>query len=288
MVLIFLSGVGVKTGAFMVQTKRFPLLPALSLLAAGAMCLPASAQSIAVQGVSPATSIAQSEQTDIHLSSTSRATTTLASGFGFSSPATAKNAFLTPLSSATSIAQSALAGGPLSSTSRATTTTTTKGPALARFASGTGNILFLGVGTLLPLIEDGKNGQNHALRTADSLLTSTLITEALKAIVREKRPDGGARNSFPSGHATAAFAVATMQAHYHPNQALLWYAGATAISYSRVKLRRHYTQDVLAGAAIGFLTARFEIKQPRGLLLSPFIRNRREGGGSGLSVSMNF
>lgn len=269
----------------MVQTKRFPL-SGLSLLAAGTMCLPASAQNIAVQGVSPATSIAQSEQTDIHLSPTARATTSLASGFVFSSPATAKNAFSTPLSSAASIAQSALAGGPLSSTSRATTTT--RGPALARFASGTGNILFLGAGTLLPLIEDGKNGQNHALRTADSLLTSTLITEALKAIVREKRPDGGARNSFPSGHATAAFAVATMQAHYHPDQAIFWYAGATGIAYSRIKLRRHFTQDVLAGAAVGYLTAQFELGQARGFIFAPFIKPRTEGGGGGFSISKSF
>lgn len=222
--------------------KCSPLLSSLSLLAAGAMCLPASAQSIAVQGVSPAASIASSGLADVHLSTTSRATAT----------------------------------------------TTTKGPALARFASGTGNILFLGVGTLLPLVEDGKNGQNHALRTADSLLTSTLITEALKAIVREKRPDGGARNSFPSGHATAAFAVATMQAHYHPDQAIFWYAGATAIAYSRIQLRRHFTQDVLAGAAVGYLTAQFELKQPRGFIFAPFIKPRTQGGGGGFSISKSF
>lgn len=224
----------------MVQTKRFLLLPVLSLLTAGAACLPANAQSIAVQGVSPATSIAQSGQADVHLSVTSRATGT------------------------------------------------TRGPFLARFASGTGNIIYLAAGTLLPLVEDGKNGQNHALRTADSLLTSTLITEALKRIVREKRPDSNARDSFPSGHATAAFAVATMQAHYHPKQAIFWYAGATAIAYSRVKLRRHRYTDVLAGAAVGYLTARFELKQPRGLLLAPFIKSRNEGGGGGFSISKNF
>ena len=147
-----------------------------------------------------------------------------------------------------------------------------RGPSWARFASGTGNVLFLGAGTLLPLIEDGKNGGQHSLRTADSLIVSTLFSEALKRITHERRPDGGNTQSFPSGHATAAFAVATMESHYHPKQAILWYAGATVIAASRVKLRRHYTHDVIAGAALGYFTSKLELKQGRGLLLRPFIR----------------
>ena len=157
----------------------------------------------------------------------------------------------------------------------------------AKFASGTGTLLFLGAGTLLPLLEDGPEGREHTLRTMDSLLTSTLITEGLKHIVREKRPDGSDRTSFPSGHATAAFAVATMQSHFHPKQAPYWYAGATLISYSRVKLNRHYYHDVIAGAAVGYFTSRWELSQRRGLILSPLIRSRNAGG-NGVSVSMNF
>ncbi len=159
---------------------------------------------------------------------------------------------------------------------------------LAKFASGSGNAIFLGVGTLLPLLEDGPEGKKHALRTVDSLLTSTLITEALKQVTHEKRPDGSDYESFPSGHATAAFAVATMQSHYHPKQAPFWYAGAALISYSRVKLDRHYYHDVIAGAAVGYLTSRWELSQPRGLILAPFIGSHKAGGGGGMSLSMNF
>ncbi len=159
----------------------------------------------------------------------------------------------------------------------------------AKFASGTGNVIYLAAGTLASLIEDGPDGKDHALRTADSLLTSTLITEGLKRIVREKRPGNDtARTSFPSGHATAAFAVATMQSHYHPHQKLFWYAGSTLIAASRVSLHRHYWHDVVAGAGVGFLTAKWELSRPRGLLLSPFIKNRSEGGGAGVSLSMGF
>lgn len=159
----------------------------------------------------------------------------------------------------------------------------------AKFASGAGNLLYLAAGVALPLLEDGKDGQQHALRTADSLLTSTILTAGLKRIVRDRRPDNGARTAFPSGHATAAFAVATMQSHYHPKQALLWYGGATLIAASRVQLRRHDVDDVLAGAAVGYLTSRFELSRPRGLLLAPFIQPERRGQSSfGLQLTKQF
>jgi len=148
----------------------------------------------------------------------------------------------------------------------------------ARFASGAGNVLFLAAGVLAPLAEDGAQGRQHTYRAADSVLTSTLITEALKRIVREKRPDGSARTSFPSGHATAAFAVATMQANYHPKQALLWYGGATIIAASRVQLNRHYVHDVIAGAAVGYFTSHLELRSRHGLLLRPFISDREPAG----------
>lgn len=182
----------------------------------------------------------------------------------------------------------------LSPTSAATVNLSASGSnnSPAKFASGAGNVLFLGAGTLLPLLEDGPQGREHALRTADSLLVSTALATGLKLIVRERRPDGSARNSFPSGHATAAFAVATMQANYHPKQALLWYGGATLIALSRVKLNRHYTHDVIAGAALGYGTARLELSRPRGLILSPFIRSdrRNASGGSvrGIAFSGSF
>jgi len=156
----------------------------------------------------------------------------------------------------------------------------------AKFASGSGNILYLAAGIGLPLLTDGKDGKNHALRTADALGTSILLAEGLKNIVREKRPDANSRDSFPSGHATAAFAVATMESEFHPKQAIFWYAGATYISYSRVRLNRHYTQDVIAGAALGYFTARLEISRPRGLILSPLIEPT--GRSIGLQISRSF
>jgi len=153
----------------------------------------------------------------------------------------------------------------------------------SKFASGNGNILFLAAGVGLPLLSDGHDGKNHALRALDALGTSVLLSEGLKNLVREKRPDSNAHDSFPSGHATAAFSVATVEASLNPKQAPLWYLGAALISYSRVRLHRHTVGDVLAGAALGAGTARLELAQPRGLILSPFITP--DGTGMGLQMS---
>lgn len=160
----------------------------------------------------------------------------------------------------------------------------------ARFASNGGTAIFLSSGFLAPLLEDGKQGRQNALRVADSALTSALFTSALKRIVREKRPDGSSRGSFPSGHATAAFSVATMQAEFHPRQAPYWYLGAALISASRVKLRRHFWHDVVAGAAVGYFTSKLELRRPHGLLLFPFIEKREDMRHStpGITFSRSF
>jgi len=160
----------------------------------------------------------------------------------------------------------------------------------ARFASspGLGLILVAGLGS--SLLQDGEEGKNHTLRTLDSVVTSGLLTEGLKRVVRERRPDNpNERDSFPSNHATLSFAVATMQSHYHPKQAPLWYLGAALVSESRVKLNRHRWHDVAAGAALGYFTARYELKQKRGLLLAPLIgRDEANNRSIGLSVSSIF
>ncbi len=131
-----------------------------------------------------------------------------------------------------------------------------------RLISGPGTLAFVGFGLL-------REGGNRSYRVGDALLTSIAASEILKRLTREPRPDGTTLDSFPSGHATAAFATATMMAQYHPREAALWFAGAAAIGYSRVALRRHHWWDVLAGAALGYGVARLEVSSPRGLLAEP-------------------
>ncbi len=67
--------------------------------------------------------------------------------------------------------------------------------------------------------------------------------------------------SFPSGHATVAFAMAssvTDEIAYHwPGKQWIFgpllYAGAASVAFGRVYLDKHWTSDVVAGAAMGGL-----------------------------------
>lgn len=62
--------------------------------------------------------------------------------------------------------------------------------------------------------------------------------------------------SFPSGHAVAAFATATVLAlaYRRPRVGLAALMGATLIAISRIYLGHHYPSDVVAGALLGGAT----------------------------------
>ena len=80
-------------------------------------------------------------------------------------------------------------------------------------------------------------------------------------------------DSFPSGHATSVFAVATVFAAYYPRLRWPLYGVAAAIALGRVYLERHYVSDIVAGAAIGIAFAVYLYLRrgelPRRLILEP-------------------
>ena len=61
--------------------------------------------------------------------------------------------------------------------------------------------------------------------------------------------------SFPSGHATVAFACATVIAWRVPRLAFPAFALAAAIAWSRVYVGVHWPLDIFGGAALGILVA---------------------------------
>lgn len=66
-------------------------------------------------------------------------------------------------------------------------------------------------------------------------------------------------SSFPSGHTTVAFAAATvfaMEYRDRPLVPVIAYTAASLIGLSRITENAHWTTDVLAGAALGFLTGK--------------------------------
>lgn len=108
----------------------------------------------------------------------------------------------------------------------------------------------------LSLMTDGKTAKPEMVQGAKALLVTGLLTQALKYTVREKRPNSESLTSFPSGHTSAAFAMATIVADYKPKYKWLAYGTATAIGISRVTVGAHHWHDVVAGAALGYFVAK--------------------------------
>ena len=102
----------------------------------------------------------------------------------------------------------------------------------------------------------GHNWPRFAINTMASVGVAFVGKTALKAIVKEERPDHSDNKSFPSGHAAIAFAAArSIDKEFRKD--CIWipiagYAAATAIGIERVANKHHHWYDVAAGAALGF------------------------------------
>jgi len=88
-------------------------------------------------------------------------------------------------------------------------------------------------------------------------ITNSLIVLSLKKITNEERPDNSGSDSFPSGHTSNAFVMATVLHHEFIDQNIwLAYSGylfATTTGVLRVLNNEHWVSDVLVGAGIGIL-----------------------------------
>lgn len=96
-------------------------------------------------------------------------------------------------------------------------------------------------------------------RTASTLIVVTAVTQPLKGLVGEMRPDYSSTTSFPSGHTALAFSGAELlRLEYGQSSPWIPAAGfaiAALAGFMRIYNDRHWTGDVLAGAGIGIISA---------------------------------
>lgn len=98
-----------------------------------------------------------------------------------------------------------------------------------------------------------------------SLVLSSLFVQLLKRVFNRNRPYWIIKNlntygidlkdySFPSGHTTAAFTMATTLSLNFPTWSVLCVIMAVLVAVSRIYLAVHYPTDVLAGIFVGVFT----------------------------------
>ncbi|PYJ03070.1 MAG: hypothetical protein DME25_13610 [Verrucomicrobia bacterium] len=126
-----------------------------------------------------------------------------------------------------------------------------------------------------------------------SIIASGLIAQPLKYTFGRNRPNKGhgayvfqpfsGNDSFPSGHTTQAFAVATVISEHYDS---LWVQGASyglasMVGYARLNHNAHWASDVVAGAAIGTVVGRFVVhfnQQHHSVSFAPILGPGMQGG----------
>jgi membrane-associated phospholipid phosphatase len=137
------------------------------------------------------------------------------------------------------------------------------------------------------LITHNDHAIDTGIRGAEASVDSVILYGAMKAILARQRPYTGqgegkffsgnwTAGSFPSGHATLAWTLATVMAHEYPNwpMRLLMYGAATAVSTTRVTGGVHFPSDVFAGSVIGFGVGTYVSHKDRQNLIVPRAQNR--------------
>jgi len=125
------------------------------------------------------------------------------------------------------------------------------------------------------LLKKDSTSKSNAIIVCSSLVITGIITTSLKYAINRERPYNtypfiqqvtpGGGPSFPSGHTSTAFSLATSVSLACPKwyviaPSFLW---AGAVGYSRMDLGVHYPSDVLAGAVIGSGSAFLSFKLNR-------------------------
>jgi len=125
-----------------------------------------------------------------------------------------------------------------------------------------GSAVFISVFTFIIIIFGNEDWINTGIQAATTLAISQSITYGLKSLLGRERPYNILKNlntfgiilkdySFPSGHTSASFSLATTIALNKPVLSVLVLTIALIVGISRVYLGVHYPTDVVAGMVLG-------------------------------------
>jgi PAP2 superfamily protein len=146
------------------------------------------------------------------------------------------------------------------------------------------------------LLADSDFAKAISADSIEAVVLSGIFTAAGKEMVGRSRPrdaDGpftfhpfSGAASFPSGHTTTAFALASVVSEHFENR--LWvaaplYALAGGVGLARTRANAHFASDVLVGAAIGAATGRTVVDLERRRL-----GRVESAGGPAVSVEPTF
>jgi len=133
------------------------------------------------------------------------------------------------------------------------------------------------------LISNDSKMKGTALLAGEAVADSEILTFVLKDAFNRARPASiqptgnfsdswfdsrgsfiNSRGGMPSGHAIAAFSVATIVARRYGNHKWVPYVSygvAALVGFSRLTLSAHFVSDVFVGGALGYSVSRFAVLQ---------------------------
>jgi len=136
---------------------------------------------------------------------------------------------------------------------------------------------------LWSLNRDAPQARETGLLSGEALIDSLAVSEAIQLISRRDRPNvnnaqgnffssSPTNSGFPSNHATAAWALASVVGDEYPGwfTRTLVYGLATGVSVSRVLAEQHFPSDVLVGSAAGWLIGHYVYRAHHNFTLNPF------------------
>jgi membrane-associated phospholipid phosphatase len=136
---------------------------------------------------------------------------------------------------------------------------------------------------LWSLAHDAPQAHETGLLTGEALADSLAVAEVFKLVARRDRPgvndaqghflsSSPTDSSFPSNHATAAWAMASVIGDEYPGWVTRTavYGLAAGVSVSRVLADQHFPSDVVIGSATGWLIGHYIYRAHHNFSLNPF------------------